>query len=127
MQFKMKNKTQIEKQLRRKTNLELVKTIIEAKKGKKWIEVAGLLSSPRINKINVNLDKIEKEAKEGETIVVPGKVLSEGEISKKVKIAAFSFSEKAKEKISKAKGETLSIIEEIKKNPEGKGIKIIQW
>lgn len=122
----MKTKTQIETQLRRKTNPELVKTIIEAKKGEKWLEVAGILSSPRVKKINVNLDKIEKEAKEGEVIVVPGKVLSEGELSKKIKVVAFSFSEKAKEKISKAKGETLTILEEIKKNPDGKGIKILK-
>lgn len=122
----MKTKTQIETQLRRKTNPELVKTIIEAKKGKKWLEVAGLLSSPRVNKVNVNLDKINREAKEGEVIVIPGKVLSEGELNKKVKVVAFSFSEKAKEKIAKAKGETLTILEEIKKNPEGKGIKILR-
>jgi len=122
----MKTKTQIETQLRRKTNPELVKTIIDAKKKNKWLEVAGILSSPRVKKINVNLDKINKEAKEGETIVIPGKVLSEGEISKKIKVVAFSFSEKAKEKILKAKGEISSIIEEIKKNPEAKGIKILK-
>ncbi|MDD5012108.1 MAG: 50S ribosomal protein L18e [Candidatus Nanoarchaeia archaeon] len=122
----MKTKTQIETQLRRKTNPELVKTIIEAKKKEKWVEVAGILSSPRVKKIDVNIDKIDKEAKEGDVIVVPGKVLSEGEISKKVKVAAFSFSEKAKEKILKAKGEVLTIMEEIKKNPTGKGIKIIK-
>jgi large subunit ribosomal protein L18e len=122
----MKTKSQIETQLRRKTNPELVKTIIEAKKKDKWLTVAGIMSSPRVKKIEVNLDRINQEAKEGETIVVPGKVLSEGEISKKIKVVAFSFSEKAKEKISKAKGETLTILEEIKKNPEAKGIKVIQ-
>ena len=122
----MKTKTQIETQLRRKTNPELVKTIIEAKKKENWLEIAGILSSPRVKKIDVNLDRINKEAKEGETIVVPGKVLSEGEISKKVKVAAFSFSEKAKEKILKAKGETLTIMEEIKKNPEAKNVRIIK-
>lgn len=121
----MKSKSKIEKQLEHKTNPELVKTIIDAKKKKKWIEVAGILASPRVKKINVNLDKINKEAKEGEIIVVPGKVLSEGELDKKIKVVAFGFSEKAKEKILKAKGEVLTILEEIKKNPEGKGIKII--
>ncbi len=122
----MKTKTQIETQLRRKNNSELVKTIIETKKKKKWEEVAGILSGPRINKVGVNLDKINKEAKEGDIIVVPGKVLAEGDISKKIKVVAFGFSEKAKEKILKAKGEVLTIIEEIKKNPEAKGIKIIK-
>jgi len=122
----MKTKSQIETQLQRKKNLELVKTIIEAKKKKKWEEVAGILSGPRVNKLGINLDRINKEAKEGDIIVVPGKVLAEGDVSKKIKVVAFGFSEKAKEKILKAKGEVLTIIEEIKKNPEAKGIKVIK-
>lgn len=122
----MKSKTKIEQQLRKKTNQDLVETIIAAKKKKAWQEVAALLSSPRVKKINVNLEKINKEAKVGETIVIPGKVLSEGELDKKIKIVAFDFSEKAKEKISNAKGEMSMIIEEIKKNPEAKGVKIIK-
>lgn len=122
----MKTKTQIETQLRKKTNPELVKTIIEAKKKENWLEVARILSSPRVKKLDVNLDKINREAKEGEIIVVPGKVLSEGEMSKKIKVVAFSFSEKAKEKIANAKGETLTIMEEIKKNPEAKNVRIFK-
>jgi large subunit ribosomal protein L18e len=122
----MKSKAKIEKQLKKKKNPELVKTIIEAKKKKKWAEIAEILSSPRINKICINLDKINEKVKEGEVIVIPGKVLSEGEISKKIKIVAFNFSEKAKEKILKNKGETLTILEEIKKNPEAKNIKILR-
>jgi len=123
----MKNKTKIEEQLKRKTNVELVQTIIAAKKKKDWLEVAGILSSPRVKRINVNLDKINNETKEGEIIVVPGKVLSQGELNKKIKVVALSFSEKAKEKILNAKGEFVNIIEEIKKNPDAKGIKIIKW
>ncbi len=121
----MKSNTKIEKQLKKKTNPELVGTIIEAKKKKGWTEIAEILSSPRINKISINLDKINETAKEGETIVIPGKVLSEGELNKKIKIVAFNFSEKAKDKISKSKGEFLTILEEIKKNPEAKNVRII--
>jgi large subunit ribosomal protein L18e len=122
----MKTKAQIDKQLEKKNNPELVQTIIEAKKKKNWLEVAGILSSPKANRININLNKLNEKAKEGETIVVPGKVLSQGEISKKIKVVAFAFSEKAKEKILKAKGEVSTISEEIKKNPDAKGIKIIK-
>ena len=122
----MKSKNKIEQQLKRKTNSELVQTIIEAKKKKKWFEIAEILSSPRIKKINVNLDKINEEAKEGDILVIPGKVLSEGELDKKIKIVAFNFSEKAKEKILKSHSEILTLSEEIKKNPEAKGIKLIK-
>ncbi len=122
----MKSKTKIEKQLNRKRNPELVKTIIAAKKNKNWLEIASILSSPRRKKTNVNLEKINKEAKAGETILVPGKVLSLGEIDKKIKILALGFSEKAREKLLKSGSEILSISEEIKKNPEAKKIRILK-
>jgi large subunit ribosomal protein L18e len=121
----MKSKTLIGKQVTKKTNPELVETILLAKKKAKWVEIAGLLSSPRANMINLNLDKLNEEAKEGDIIVVPGKILAQGELNKKIKVVALSFSEKAKEKISKSKGEISTILEEIKKNPEAKGIKFI--
>ena len=119
----MKPKSLIEKQLRKKTNSELVKTIIAAKKNKMWLEVAGILSGSRKKQANINLEDLNK-VKDSEIIVVPGKVLSQGEISKKLKIVALNFSEKAKEKILKSGGEVLSILEEIKLNPEAKDIQI---
>jgi len=122
----MKSKTQIEKQLEKKSNPELVKTIIEAKKKKNWVEVAAMLSSPKARRISMNLSKINDEAKEGEVVVIAGKVLSQGELNKKIKVVAFSFSAMAKEKISKAKGESLTILEEIKKNPEAKNTRFLK-
>jgi large subunit ribosomal protein L18e len=122
----MKSKTLIEKQLNRKTNTELVKTIIVAKKNENWRKIAEILSGPRKNRKNINLEKIEEISKEEETIVIPGKVLSQGELNKKIKIVALNFSEKAKEKLLKTKSEFLSILEEIKKNPKAKGIKILK-
>tara|TARA_Y100000034_G_scaffold20729_2_gene23766 strand:+ start:2357 stop:2725 length:369 start_codon:yes stop_codon:yes gene_type:complete len=122
----MKSKTKISKQTKKKTNLELVKTIVAAKKKDNWLDIAGIMSGPRKKRVNANLEKINKETKEGETILIPGKVLSNGEITKKLKIIALSFSEKAKEKILKSNSECSYIIEEIKKNPEAKGIKILK-
>lgn len=122
----MKSKTFIEKQLKRKTNSELVETIIAAKKNKAWLEVAGLLSAPRRKQSNINVSRINDEAKDGDVVIVPGKILSQGEISKKVKIAALGFSGIAKGKILNSGSKVLSILEEIKSNPEAKGIKIIK-
>ncbi len=124
----IKSKTKISKQLEKKNNPELVETILNAKKKEKWLEIAGILSGSRRKRTNVNIDKINKEAKgaEKETIVIPGKVLSQGEIDKKIKIAALSFSEKAKEKLLSAKCEVKTILEEIKSNPDAKGIKILK-
>ena len=119
----MKSKSKIKKQTKKKTSTELVRTILLAKKHNSWVEVAKILSGPRKKRVNKNIDEIKKE---GENIVVPGKVLSQGEVDKKIRIIALSFSEKAKEKLIKAGCEVLSISEEIKKNPEAKGIKILK-
>jgi len=62
--------------------------------------------------------------KEGDSIVVPGKVLSQGELSKKVAIVAFAFSDKTREKLLKTKSQAITMLEEIKKNPEAKGLKV---
>ena len=122
----MKSKTFIDKQLGKKTNPILVSTILEAKKKKNWLEVAALLSSPRANMFNINLDKLNNEAKDGETVIITGKVLSQGDLNKKIKVVAFSFSKKAMEKILKAKGEVSDILEEIKKNPDAKNVRILK-
>lgn len=121
-----KSKTKISFQARKKMNPEIVSTINLAKKNKEWIEVAGMLATPRTNQVEVNLDIINKSAKEGEILVVPGKVLSTGEINKKIHLVAFSFSEKAKEKLLKSGSKISSIIDEIHKNPQGKGIRILK-
>ncbi len=121
----MKSKTKIEKQLKRKINPDLVETLIATKKGDAWIKVAEILSSPRRKMKTINLSEINEKAKEKDIIVVPGKVLSMGEINKKIKIVALRFSEKAKEKLLKGKCEISTILEEIKKNPEAKGVRIL--
>jgi large subunit ribosomal protein L18e len=122
----MKSKTKIQKQVSRKKNLELVETIILAKKHPKWLEIAGALSGSTRTRIQINLDKIDKNSKAGEIIVIPGKVLSMGEITKKIKVVAFNFSENAKEKLKNAGCEVISIKDEIQKNKDAKGVKILK-
>jgi large subunit ribosomal protein L18e len=122
----MKSKTKISKQIRNKRNPELVETVLEARKNSGWFRISEILSSPRRNRVEKNLSIINNEAKEGESIVVPGKVLSVGEIDKKVRVIALNFSSNAQDKILKAGGKISTIIDEIKKNPEAKGIKILE-
>jgi len=122
----MKSKRLIGKQTRKKNSINLVKTIASAKKNKNWLRVAGILSSPRRRRINMNIGEISKKSREGEDIVVPGKILSQGEINKKIKIVALNFSKKAEEKLKKEDCEIITILEEIKKNPEMKGLKILK-
>ena len=123
----MKSKTKIGKQSERKGNPLLIETLRAAKKtnNELWLKVASLLSGPRRQKVVANLDEIEKITKEGDSIVVPGKILSQGEISKKIAVVAFAFSEKAKEKLLKTKSHAVGILDEIKKNPGAKGLRMI--
>jgi len=117
-----KSKSKIRKQTKRKHNPELVETISAARKNKAWFKIAEILSGPRRKRINVNLSELNK----GKNIVVAGKILSQGHIDKKMKIVALSFSDKAKEKLKKAGCEILTIIEEIKKNPEMNDLEILK-
>ena len=114
-----------------KTNPLLQTLIQELKKNANehdapiWKDIALRLEKPSRNWPVVNLDKIDKHIKEKETALVPGKVLSSGNLSKKVSIAAWSFSDKSAEKIKKAGGTLLSIDELVRVNPKGKDVRIL--
>ncbi|MEM0353018.1 MAG: 50S ribosomal protein L18e [Archaeoglobaceae archaeon] len=122
--------SRIRKLQRRKTNPRLIKLIDllleESAKNKAsiWKVVAERLASPTRRWAEVSLSKIDKYARENEVVVVPGKVLG-GELSKAVKVAAFNFSESAKEKIVTTGGQWMSIEELVKTNPRGSGVRII--
>ena len=90
-------------------------------KVKIWRRIAEDLSRSTRQRREVNLDRINRVTKNNDFIIVPGKVLGQGELNHNVKIAAWRFSESAKQKIK----DTMSIEELIKSNPKGKGLRII--
>jgi large subunit ribosomal protein L18e len=67
-----------------------------------WKNLAAILDKPTRNSVDINVEKLNALAKQfaGKTLVVPGKVLSKGELTTKTKIVAVSASEAAKEKIN---------------------------
>jgi len=113
------------------TNPELVKLIRFLKKqsrenkAKIWRDVAERLAKPRRKRIAVNVSRLNRYTEKNEIVVIPGKVLGAGEINHPITVAAFTFSEKAKEKIKAAKGKCLSFVDLVKKNPKGSNVKII--
>lgn len=115
-----------------KTNPQLVATIDNLKAKTRetdaaiWRDIALRLEKPKKNWAEANLSKLERYAKDGETIIVPGKVLAAGEISKKITVAAYSFSEAAAKAIVAAGGKTLSIEELADANPKGTGVRIMR-
>jgi len=122
----MKSKTKIKKQTRKKTSVNLVETISLARKNKEWAGIASLLSKPTKKRSDLNLQEINKNSKEKEIVLIPGKVLSSGGIDKKIKIVALGFSEKTKEKLEKLKIPFSYVIDEIKENPGAKGIRVLK-
>jgi large subunit ribosomal protein L18e len=90
-----------------------------------WKATGRLLNRPKRQRHEVNLTKIERNAKAKDTLIVPGIVLGSGELSKAVNVAALKFSGRAREKIEKAGGKCFSIEELLGKNPEGKGVRIM--
>lgn len=120
------SKTQINKKAQRK-NKELKETIFEVKKASKnnpkLLEVARYLVLPRKKQIKVNLGKIDKYSKAGDTIIVPGKVLGEGNLSKKIELVAFKISKKAFQKL-KDSGSSFETIKQFLKK-ENQNFKII--
>ncbi len=115
-----------------KTNPQLVATIDNLKAKTReteaaiWRDIALRLEKPKSNWAEANLSKLERYAADGETIIVPGKVLAAGSISKKITVAAYSFSDAAAKAIVDAGGKTLSIEELAAANPKGTGVRIMR-
>ncbi|NPA85952.1 MAG: 50S ribosomal protein L18e [bacterium] len=76
-----------------------------------WKRVALELLKPRRQRAEVNLYKIEKYANPGDIVVVPGKVLGDGELSKPVTIIALAASQQALEKIKAAGAQFISLFD----------------
>ena len=91
-----------------------------------WGALADKLRKSKHNRVSINLSRINRYSVEDETVVVPGKVLGSGVLTHRVKVAAFSFSRQAREKVEGAGGKCLTIQALIGENPEGSGIKLVE-
>ena len=89
-----------------------------------WKRIANDLEKPTRKRSIINLYKINKYTKDNETVIVPGKVLSVGDLDHPVTIAAFSFSGAALDKINK-KGKAILINDLMKESPKGKKMRIM--
>ena len=90
-----------------------------------WKRIASDLEKPTRQRRVVNLFVLDRHAKDGETVVVPGKVLAEGELTKKITVAAHLFSGEAKRKITAAGGKVITIDELMKDNPKAQKVRIL--
>jgi len=112
------------------TNIQTQKLITELRElGRKqnapiWRLAAEEIGRSTRSRREANVGKIDLVAEENDTVLVPGKVLSAGQLTKKVTVAAWKFSGKSKEKINK-KGKALTIQELMKLNPKGSKVRIL--
>ena len=119
------------KQISRKSNSELVKTIDDLKTASRkndapiWKSIAKKLEGPNRNWPVVNVSKLEYNASKNGKVVIPGKIMGSGNLSKKVTVSAYSFTKSAVQKIENAGGKCMIYNEFIKKNPTGKDVMVI--
>lgn len=109
------------------TNKQLKELILELRKTKEniWERVAEMLEKPSRQRVEVNLWSLDNKVEPGEFVVVPGKVLGKGKVSKKFTVGAWQFSSTAEKKLEESKCDAITIPELIKKKPEGSGVRII--
>ncbi|MDR0913460.1 MAG: 50S ribosomal protein L18e [Methanobrevibacter sp.] len=91
-----------------------------------WMTVARKLERSTRRQGEVNISKINRYSKDGDTVLIPGKVLSNGILEHKVDVVGLKFSEVAREKIETAGGKCLSILEIVEQNPKGSNIIILE-
>ncbi|QRV14441.1 50S ribosomal protein L18e [Haloterrigena salifodinae] len=114
-----------------KTNPRLNDLIAELKSTSRetdadvWRDVADRLEKPRRTHAEVNLGRIERYAREEETVVVPGKVLGSGALQKSVTVAAVNFSSSAETKIEQV-GESVPLEQALEANPDGSNVRVIR-
>lgn len=115
----------------RKTNQALTSLISDLKKkayenkAPIWKDIARRLERPAQSWSEVNIRRLAQHTKKNDVVIVPGKLLGSGNVDFPVTVAAFSFSESAKNKIAKAGGKSLTIQDLVDKYPSGKGVRII--
>lgn len=114
-----------------KTNPRLNDLIAELKSTSReadadvWQDIADRLEKPRRTHAEVNLGRIERYAREEETVVVPGKVLGSGALQKNVTVAAVDFSSSAETKIEQV-GESVPLEHVLEENPDGSDVRVIR-
>ena len=90
-----------------------------------WRALEHEISSRRSNRREVNVGRLSVITKDGEVVVIPGKVLGSGMIDHKLTICTFSISEEAAKKILESGGKIITFNQLIEEYPDGKGVRII--
>jgi large subunit ribosomal protein L18e len=114
----------------RKANSELLHVVVELRRAARahrapiWASVAERLERARHQTTPVNVGHLERLVAAESTVVVPGKLLADGRLTKSLTVAAFAYSAAARQKIRAAGGSAISIPELVKSKPDGAGVRL---
>ncbi|MBW3581898.1 MAG: 50S ribosomal protein L18e [Euryarchaeota archaeon] len=120
-----------QKRVLRKTDPQLIalveslRTVGREQGSPIWRDIASRLERPARLWAEVNVGKLEDVVRDGETAVVPGKVLAAGHVSRPVTVAAYKFSATARDKVTAAGGKCISLGELAKTNNKGAKCRIV--
>ncbi len=108
---------------------ELIRVLRKASvknKAPVWRALADELERPRRIKKPVNVGKLERYCNEGEIVVVAGKLLGGGNLTKKLVVASLDASPSAIKKVEEAGGKWLPIRDLLEQNPNGSGVRLMK-
>ena len=114
-----------------KGNPELVRLIVQLRRAARshhapiWGRVADRLERSRHRGDPINVGHLERLAEPNDTVVVPGKLLAEGPLSKRLTVAAFAYSAQARGKIHAAGGTAITLDDLLRSKPDGAGVRLL--
>lgn len=90
-----------------------------------WEDVAAALQDATRQQTEVNISHIDRNTEDGDTVVVPGKVIGSGRLSKDVTVAALEFTAGARERIE-ANGTAVYLEDLVNDKPDGSGVTLLR-
>lgn len=94
--------------------------------GEIWSDLADRLSSSNRARAEVNISRLDRYTEEGESIVVPGKVLGSGRLNHPLLVSGFDISDRARERIEKGGGEAIGIEELLDRGTDGSELTLME-
>ena len=87
-------------------------------------EAAEFLGKVNRDRPEVNLSDLDRNTEEGDTVVVPGKLLGSGTLGHELEIAAFKASRSARQAADEV-GSFVHIEDLVEERPDGEGVEIV--
>lgn len=105
--------------------LAAVKMAAKASRKPVYKRAVKMLSKKNNQLVEINVGKLDLVSSEDGILLVPGKVLGEGDVSKKLHVGAVAFTTSAAQKINSAGGEALLMKDFVAKFGAGKGVFLV--